>query len=458
MSELISTNPAQGFNTIDSITISSETVVRAAVARANEAFPAWSTLTPNKRAAYLQKLKDVFDARTEDIAVFQSSEMGKPITESRAEMKKVSDTLAWHIENAPGILEPATLDTFDAYETVLYREPYGVAAVLAPWNFPTSQFLTATTMLLLAGNTVVLKHSEECALTSKYLTELFSEADFPEGVFQCVFGDGQVGELLLDQNIHFVAFTGSTKVGERVYQKAAEKFIPALLEMGGSSPGIVFEDADLTDTGTSVFQQRFNNCGQVCFALKRLFVQESVFDSVVSNLQQLAEASIIGNPLDERTTLGPLAAKRQVDLLAEQIEDARSKGATIVTGGKRPKGLDGAFYEPTLITNTTPDMRVIREEVFGPALSIIPFKHEQDAIERANDTEFGLSGFVYSTDIKRAVRVAQALQVGQISINGYPFASNHAPFGGYKKSGIGRTKGVIGYHTMTQEKVIAEPR
>ena len=457
MTTLTSTNPAKGFETINSIPISDKDSVHRAVEKARAAQPAWQALSIPERVKYFEKLKVVFEARVEEIAKMQSMEMGKPITESYSEVSKVFDRLKWHMENAETVLAPRILDTLDTHQTELHFEPFGVAAVIAPWNFPTSLFMTGTSMLLLAGNTVVLKHSEECALTSKLLAETFEEAGFPEGVFQCIFGDGTVGEMLLEEDVNFVSFTGSSKVGHAIYQKAAEKFIPVLLEMGGSSPGIIFSDADIQKTCDSVFAERFNNCGQICVALKRLFVHEDIVDTVVEELVKRADKQVIGDPLDEKTTLGPLAAKRQADLLEEQVEDARAKGATIVTGGKRPLGLEGAYYEPTIITDTTPDMRVIKEEVFGPALSVIPFKDEADALAQANGTEYGLSAFVYTEDKERAMRVAKALESGQVSINGCAYGTNRAPFGGYKKSGIGRTKGEFGYYSMTQMKVIAKP-
>ena len=284
------------------------------------------------------------------------------------------------------------------------------------------------------------------------------QAGFPEGVFACLYGDGAVGEILTDQDINLILFTGSSRAGEKIYKKAADKFIPVVLEMGGSSPGIVFDDVDIDEACLSIFSERFNNNGQICSALKRLIIHEAVYEKVVEKLTNIIKKQIVGDSLDEKTTIGSLSAKRQLDALEVQVEDARKKGATIVIGGARPEGLNGAYYLPTLITNTTPDMKVVTEEVFGPVLPVLTFKTEEEALKIAHDTHYGLSAFVYSKDINRANRVAHALEAGQVSINGCSFFSTNAPFGGYKKSGIGRTKGDIGFLQVTQQKVISRPK
>lgn len=454
---LISTNPGKAYEEIGRIQISSLEDVQNAVQKAHNALPAWRALTTKERGNYFQKFLDVYKNHIEELAQLQTKEMGKPITQSRSECNGRAAALELNIERSIRVLEPQVLDVYDTYQTELHFEPYGVVAAIAPWNYPTSQFLIAVGQPLLAGNTVVFKHSEECPLTSELLSKLMEEAGFPEGVFTCLYGDGSVGEMLIDQNINLVSFTGSSGAGQKIYKKAADKFIPAVLEMGGSSPAIVFEDVDLDEVCLSVFDERFNNNGQICCALKRLIVHESIHDAVVQKLTTIIKDQVVGDPLNEHTTIGSLSAKRQLEALEVQVEDARAKGATIVIGGARPDGLVGAYYLPTLITNTTPDMKVITEEVFGPVLPVITFKTEEEALRIANDTPFGLSAFVYSKDIERANRVANAFEAGQVSINGCSYFSTNAPFGGYKKSGIGRVKGDTGFLQVTQQKVIAKP-
>lgn len=455
--ELISTNPAKNYEEVGRVAVSTADDIARAVARARDALPSWRSLTPTERGHYFEKFLEIYRDRVPELAQLQTSEMGKPITESLAECDKRAMALELNIDRSIRVLQPEILDTYDTFQTELHYEPYGVVAAIAPWNFPTSQVFIALGQPLLAGNTVVFKHSEECPLTAQAIQSIFDEAGFPEGVVTTVYGDGQVGDLLVNSEVDLILFTGSSKVGQSLYQKAAEKFIPAVLEMGGSSPGIVFEDVDVDEVCLSAFSERFINAGQVCCALKRLIVHESLKDQVITKLKELVEAQVVGDPLDEKTTIGSLAAQRQLETLEAQVADAKQKGATIVIGGQRPDNLEGAYYLPTIITDTTPDMRVVSEEVFGPILPVITFSTEEEALELTHATEYGLSAFVYSKDNERAERVAHQLQAGQVSINGCSYFSTNAPFGGYKKSGIGRVKGDIGFMQVAQAKVISRP-
>lgn len=454
---LISTNPAKNYQEIGRIEFSSAEQVKAAVDAARAAQKDWAAIGVHERIKFFAKLRELVKANLDQIAQLQSQEMGKPIMESIGECKGVLHWLKLHTQMAPQILEPQSLDRDEQSESLLYLEPFGVAAVIAPWNYPIYQFFVNTGPALLAGNTVVLKHSEECPLTAAKLIDLTKQAGFPAGVISCVYGDGSVGEKLINQDINLISFTGSSKVGRQIYELAGKRLIPTILEMGGSSPGIIFEDADLNFTCDSVVNERFRNCGQICCALKRLIVHESIFDRVVSQLKAILEEKIIGDPLDSKTQIGPLVAKRQVDLLEQQLKQARLEGAEVVTGGKRVEKLQGAFFEPTLVINITEENRLWREEVFGPILPVMKFKDESQAIEMANNTPYGLSAFVYTKDAARGMRVAAALEAGQVSINGASYFTEHAPFGGYKASGIGRVDGAIGYRGVTQMKVIARP-
>jgi len=456
--ELISTNPGRGYEEVGRVLVSTEAEVVGAVKKAHAALPAWRALSTAERGEYFKRFLTLFKTRVEELAELISREMGKPITESRNECNRRAAALELNIERSVRVLEPQLLDETETGRTELHFEPYGVIAAIAPWNYPVSQFLISVGQPLLAGNTVVFKHSELNPLTSKLLAGLMEEAGFPEGVFTCVYGDGSVGEMLTSQDINLILFTGSSRVGEKLYKKAAEKFIPAVLEMGGSSPAIVFDDVDIDAVCISVFKERFNNNGQICCAIKRLIVHESIHDKVVEQLKKIAEEQVVGDPLDEKTTVGALSAKRQLDTLEAQVADAKEKGATIVTGGKRPEELNGAYYLPTIITDVKSGMKILTEEVFGPVLPVTTFKTEAEALQIAHNTPYGLSAFVYSKDIVRAERVAHALEAGQVSINGCSYFSINAPFGGYRRSGIGRTKGDIGFIYLTQQKVIAKPR
>jgi len=455
--KLVSTNPSKGYQPIGEIDISTEEEIADKVAKAKAASIEWKKLSVEKRAEYFRNLIKVYKRRGKEVAELQSTEMGKPIAESLGDVEGDLSYIEAKITAALQYLQPQVVDLTPTQKNVVYFEPYGVAAVIVPWNFPSGNFFIACSTLLLSGNTVVFKHSEECPLTGKLLEDIMIEAGFPEGVFSEVYGDGKVGEFLTDRDVDFIHFTGSSKVGEYLYKKAASKFIPVLLEMGGSSPGIIFEGADLLTSCEHASGERFLNGGQVCNALKRMIVQENIFDEVVDLMKKNVDAMVVGDPLDSKNTMGPLVAKRQLDVLVEQVEDAKQKGAKVITGGTIEKTLDGAYYQPTILTNVTLDMRVMTEEVFGPVLPIVSFKSEEEAVKIANDTQFGLSAYVYGPDLDTLRQIGSQLQAGQISINGASFFSEHSPFGGYKKSGMGRNDGIFGFYEVTQKKVIAEP-
>jgi acyl-CoA reductase-like NAD-dependent aldehyde dehydrogenase len=363
------------------------------------------------------------------------------------------------MDNVGKSLSPITTDESTELKTIVTYEPYGSAAVISPWNFPFGISITGIVPNLLVGNTVLFKGSEETILLSKMIGEIFNRHNLPQGVFNQVLGAGDVGEKLANSDIDFIWFTGSTKVGQKLYQIAAEKMINVLLEMGGSSPCIVFEDADIDSAVKTVYDNRFLNTGQVCDVIKRLIVHESVFDKFVAKLKDEVECKVMCDPGQSKADLGPLVAERQLDLLESQVNDSVAKGARIISGGKRPEGHKGAYYEPTILTDVTKDMRVWDEEVFGPVVPVMKFKTEEEAVELANDTDYGLGARVISSDIERARRVAGKIEAGSVEINqGDRWASPNNPFGGYKKSGIGRENGAIGFQTLSQIKVISESK
>ncbi|MEK6868786.1 MAG: aldehyde dehydrogenase family protein, partial [Nanoarchaeota archaeon] len=280
----------------------------------------------------------------------------------------------------------------------------------------------------------------------------------PKGVFSEVYGAGDIGSKLLHQDIDLSWFTGSSKIGKEIYKIGAGKFIKVILEMGGSNPGIMFKDADIGKFIDKLYMKRFVACGQSCDGLKRLIVEEPIFNEVVEKLKNKIESKIVGDPDNEETDIGSLVAKRQLDLLDEQVKDAINKGAKIVTGGKKPSNLKGAYYIPTILTNITKDMRVWNEEVFGPVLVIVPFKHEDEAIALANDTKYGLGALVFTNDKKRAERVASKIEAGTIEINSAIHWITCNPFGGYKESGMGREHGILGFQELCQIKLISKEK
>lgn len=270
-----------------------------------------------------------------------------------------------------------------------------------------------------------------------------------------MYGGGQVGDKLVHQDIDLICFTGSSKTGKYLYKVAAEKFIKVLLELGGSAPGVVFEDVDIDMVLDTIYANRFDNCGQICDGLKRLIVHEKVYKKVVEALVVKLEKAKVGDALDKDTDIGPLVSARQFEILVDQVSDAKRKGSKILVGGKKLDNLPGYFYSPTLLTNVKPNMRVWREEVFGPVLPIVTFKIEEEAIKLANDTEYGLGGYVFTEDTRRFERVSKEIETGMVQMNNASYLSPSTPFGGCKISGMGREHGKFGFHEVTQIKTLS---
>ncbi len=455
--KIVSTNPADGYKVVGEIEVSTKEEVEAKVKASQKAKTAWKELGVEARIKLIEPIRDEFAARVDEIAELITREMGKPITESTGEVSRYTNgELTWFLENgAKALGDEVTLQDDESVHKINY-EPTGVVAAIAPWNFPFGMAVWGIFPNLIAGNPVVFKTSEECPLTGKLVEEIINKHNLPEGVFSEVYGAGDVGKMLTECDVDLMWFTGSTRTGKALYKTAADKFIKVVLEMGGSSPCVVFDDVNPAEVAPVIFGGRFQNCGQVCSALKRLIVHEKVADAVVAELKDILETQVIGDPLDEKTTIGSLVAERQQVLLNEQLQDALDKGAKIAAQKPIPEGLKGAFVPPTILTNITKDMRVWKEEVFGPIYPVVTFVSEAEAVELANDTDYGLTGRVISGDIERAHRVASKIDAGSVAINNEARFAACDPFGGYKNSGMGRERGIHGLRELCQIKVIQE--
>lgn len=417
------------------------------------AFENWGYLTLNERVLYIGKLYNVIKGKKKEFAKLITNEMGMPISESLADIDSGLEHIKWYIDNAQNIIgEKITYEDDQEIDKIIF-EPKGVVAVIIAWNFPFSSFVWQAVPNLIVGNTVVIKHSENVPLCSKYIFELVTQV-LPQNVYNVVYGDGKVGEHLVKQNIDMICFTGSTATGQKLYKIAGEKFIPVVLECGGSAPGIVFDDADIDTILESIYINKFDNTGQICDGLKRLLVQEDKFEEVCDKLKQYLENKKIGDPLDEDTELGPLVSISQLEKIESQVEDAIEKGASVLCGGKRFHLNNGNYYLPTILVNITSDMRVYKEEVFGPVIPIIKFKTLEEALSIANDTEYGLGGYVYTTDMKKYDAVVRNLKTGMIALNNLYYLRPCNPFGGYKKSGIGKNNSEYGLRQLCNIKVV----
>lgn len=454
---LISTNPGKNYEVLGSVPTSSRGEIRKKVQAANQARKEWKSAGIPSRATCLRNVVTEFRKRKQEFALLITKEIGMPITQSRADVDDACRYLSWYLDHAQEYISPRVIYKSDDVVHTVFFEPLGTAVVISPWNYPLSNFVWGVGQNLLVGNTIVFKHSEECPLFGKVLEEIV-EKHVPKGVFSEVYGDGAVGDYLIHQNIQIISFTGSSAVGKHIYRVAGEKFIKVVLEMGGSAVGIVFDDANVDEILESIYFSRFSNCGQMCDALKRLFVHKQRFGEVVEKMKDLLLSKRVGDPQEEQADIGPLVAKRQLELLELQVTDALLKGAKVVTGGEKPKGLSGAYYKPTLLVNVSKEMRVWKEEVFGPVLPIMPFATEREVTALANDTAFGLGGYIFTRDHKKAQRVAAALETGMVSINGANYVQPWCPFGGYKTSGLGREHGEFGFQELTQIKIVAENR
>ncbi|OGG08596.1 hypothetical protein A2154_00615 [Candidatus Gottesmanbacteria bacterium RBG_16_43_7] len=458
MNTVKSINPASG-KLVGETPVTSKTELAAVVSKARFASKSWENTSFSDRSEYAFKLKDLLTKHKEEIAQLTTSEVGKPITEAREDVDFEIDFIDYYAKNAEKILGEKTIgeDNRAIYKTVY--EPWGVVVSIAPWNFPVSMASSGITAQLMAGNTVIFKPSEYTTLTQKMFVELFNLTGLPDGVLQCVVGAGDVGSALIDCDINFVWFTGSTKVGQEIYKKCAGKFIKCSLELGGSSPAVVFSDCNFKAAVETVFSARFFNCGQVCSAVKRLFIEKNIYKQFIEALIRKMKNIVVGDPMDSKTTMGPLVSKKQLNTLLMQVTDAKHKGAKFLTGGMQitdRQYIKGNFFEPSIVVNITKDMKLYNDEIFGPVLPVIPFEDEQEAIEYANDTQYGLTAEIFTEDNEKAKRVARSIDAGGISVNGDVIYSPLCPIGGFKKSGIGREYGEEGFKELAQLKYICE--
>jgi aldehyde dehydrogenase (NAD+) len=428
-----------------------------AVAAAKEAFATYSRTTVEERLALLEKLLEIYKRRYEEMAQTITLELGAPITMSREQQ---ADVGVGHLQGFIDALR--RLKTRDVLPNgdVMLREPIGVCGLITPWNWPINQIALKVVPALATGSTCVLKPSEFTPLNALLYAEMVHEAGFPAGTFNLVNGDGlNVGAALSKhKDIDMMSFTGSTRAGIAVSKDAAETVKRVTLELGGKSPNIVFEDADLEDRVTSSVLECFNNSGQSCDAPTRLLVQKSVYDKVLQIAERVGREASVGNPAEEGGHIGPLVSDIQYGRVQALIKAGIAEDARVLVGGAgKPEGFEtGYFVKPTIFADVNNGMRIAREEVFGPVLAIMPFETEEEAIAIANDTNYGLAAYVQTGNRERAERVASRLRAGMVHINGGPHRYG-SPFGGYKQSGNGREGGMFGLEDFLEVKTVHCP-
>ena len=436
--ELIGTVPNVGFDETE----------RAVVA-AQRAFAPWRERTPEDRGRVLRRWFELMHLHADDLALIMTTEQGKPLAESKGEIVYAAAYIEWFAEEAKRVYGDVLPGPWADKRIVVVKEPVGVCAAITPWNFPSAMITRKVAPALAAGCTIVVKPALQTPLSALALAELALRAGVPAGVFSVVTGrNAPIGRSLTGNPVvRKLSFTGSTGVGRLLAAQCAPTLKRLSLELGGNAPFIVFDDADLDAAVEGAMASKFRNTGQTCVCANRLLVQDSVYDAFAAKLGRAVSALKVGNGLEPGVGQGPLIDTAALNKVEALVADALAQGARVVTGGKR-HALGGTFYEPTILADVTPGMRMSEDEIFGPVAPLYRFKTEADALRIANDTEYGLAGYFFSRDIGRVWRVAAALEVGMVGINTGLISTAVAPFGGVKQSGMGRegsTYGIEGY-------------
>ncbi|GGE51418.1 aldehyde dehydrogenase [Agaricicola taiwanensis] len=431
--------------------------VKDAVAAARRAYDTvWSKTNGLTRGRLMNKLADILEANAERMGILETTDNGKVIRETHSQMHFAARAYRFFAGAADKIQgETIPLDQYNVFDFTR-REPLGVVVLITAWNSPMGLLSNKLAPALAAGNCVVIKPSEHASVTTLEFAKFVKEAGFPEGVVNVVTGDYRVGQALTNSGrVDRVSFTGSPGVGRQIAADAGKLLIPVTLELGGKSPNMIFEDANLDQAVTGALAGIFAATGQTCIAGSRLLVQRGIYDEVANRLVERAKKIKLGNPLDKATEMGTAANEPQFKRIMQSIENAVKEGATLATGGKAAKGENlskGFFIEPTIFTNVNNSMTLAQEEVFGPVLSIIPFDTEEEAIQIGNDTKYGLASGVWTTNLSRALRVSRGIHAGTVWVNTYRAAAAMAPFGGYKDSGFGKERGLVALDEFLQTK------
>ncbi len=440
--ELIEETPAWGTEQLE-----------AALCRAHKATTGWQATAMAERSRLMQRAAEVLRTRADELAALITLEMGKLLKESQAEVEKCAWVCDYYAEQAPAFLADELIDS-DAGRSLIAYQPLGTVLAVMPWNFPFWQVFRFAAPTLMAGNTAVLKHASNVPRCALAIESVFHDAGFPEGVFTTLMiSAAQVEGVIRDPRIHAVTLTGSEAAGRKVAAVAGEELKPSVLELGGSDPFIVLEDANLDLAIGQAIASRYLNCGQSCIAAKRFIVVDAIADEFIARFRGEVEALMAGDPVDSATTLAPMARQDLRDELHRQVEESVAAGAEIVTGGY-PLKRDGAYYAATILDRVAPGQRAYTEELFGPVAIVIRASDEADALRIANDSEFGLGGSVWTKDSARGETLARQLQSGCAFVNGMVKSDPRLPFGGIKHSGYGRELSLFGIREFVNAKTI----
>ena len=449
-------NPATG-ETVQEFAPHDATEVERRIAEAQAAYEALHATTFAERAAWMRAAADALEADADELAGIMTLEMGKPIAQARAEALKCAKNMRFYAEHAEGFLADEALDdpsAVGASRAYAVYQPIGVVLAVMPWNFPMWQVVRFAAPALMAGNTGLLKHASNVPQTALYLDALFARGGFPAGSFRTLLiGSREVDAVIRDPRVQAVTLTGSEPAGRAVASTAGAEVKKAVLELGGSDPFIVMPSADLEAAVATAVKARVQNNGQSCIAAKRFLVHADVYDAFATAFADRMAALTVGDPTDESVDVGPVATSSGRDDLAELVDDAVAKGATVLTGGRAVDG-PGWFYEPTVLADLTDDMRIVREEAFGPVASLYRVSSREEAVRVANQTTFGLSSAVWTTDPDEEAYFVREIQAGAVFVNGMTVSYPELPFGGIKSSGFGRELAAEGIREFMNVKTV----
>jgi succinate-semialdehyde dehydrogenase/glutarate-semialdehyde dehydrogenase len=447
-------NPATG-ELLGTVPDAGAAETRRAIEAAARALPGWRARTADERAGVLRRWQALMLAHQEDLARLMTCEQGKPLQESRGEIAYAASFLEWFAEEARRIYGTTIPSPWPDARIVVTREPVGVCAAITPWNFPSAMITRKLAPAVAAGCTVIVKPAVQTPLSALALGELAQRAGLPAGVINIVTGEAQsIGaELTSNTGVRKLSFTGSTRVGRLLAAQCAPSLKRLSLELGGNAPFIVFDDADLDAAVAGAMTAKYRNSGQTCVCPNRLLVQEGVYEAFAGRLAETVARLKVGDGMQAEVEQGPLIDSQALAKVESLVTEAVGQGARVLTGGHR-HALGGSFYEPTVLGEVRPGMRLLREEIFGPVAPLLRFRDEADAIRIANDTEYGLAAYFYARDIGRVWRVAAALECGMVGINAARISTAVAPFGGVKQSGMGREGSLYGIEEYTELKYL----
>ncbi|SAI72501.1 succinate-semialdehyde dehydrogenase [Bordetella ansorpii] len=447
-------NPSTG-KTIVSVPKLGRKETEQAIASAAAALPAWAAKTGKERAAVLLKWSQLMMAHQQDLAAIMTAEQGKPVTEAAGEIAYAASFLEWFGEEAKRIDGDVLQSPKAGQRLLVLKQPIGVTAAITPWNFPAAMITRKAGPALAAGCTMIVKPAQQTPLTALALAVLAEEAGVPKGVFHVITGSSRdIGAALCDSDVvRKLSFTGSTEVGRTLMEQCAPTIKKLSLELGGNAPFIVFDDADLDAAVDGILASKYRNAGQTCVCANRIYVHDAVYDDLARRLVAKVNAMKVGDGFEQGVTQGPLIDQAAVDKVKEHIEDATSKGASVIAGGK-PHKLGGTFFEPTILRDVTQQMKVATEETFGPVAPLFRFEAEDEVLKMANDTIFGLAAYFYTRDYARVWRVSEALEYGIVGINTGIISNEVGPFGGVKQSGLGREGSKYGIEEYVEAKYL----